>query len=306
MRRIIYTLFFLLASLFALIVSTDEDGWKLEVVAKIAPPLTLVGLPILVGLTIFLVVFIFKNHWGLFFIGLLIVGFSWVNVTGYNSVYANDKVNLKIATINLLWNNANHYEDAKNKISSLNPDVVILQEYYKETDLARITDLYPYVSEITPFSKDFSEIIIMSRYPFASEGSFKTGSRSVPISSIFVNGKTIGIMGVHTVSPTDKNRVDSWLNDLEGLSNTDLEKYDGFIMAGDFNANMTMKPFRNMINSNNLRVVNNYRPTWGTDIFKFGLIDNVLVSEKIYLKKFSVENIMGSDHALTYAELYIS
>jgi endonuclease/exonuclease/phosphatase (EEP) superfamily protein YafD len=188
----------------------------------------------------------------------------------------------------------------------MSPDIVILEEYNKDTDLVGLYTSYPYRADGEEGNLSISNTVILSKYPFASQESHPYMSSSLPSVEIIVSGTSVAIMGVHTMSPTSHERTIQWLSDLSEVGKWAVENKDkNIIIAGDFNANTSMKPFRDMVQIGELYITNKFIPTWGFESFKTGLIDNVLVSKNIQLKKIEVKDVVGSDHALTYVELQI-
>lgn len=234
---------------------------------------------------------------------------SFVSFNNVAMASTSESSNFKVASVNLLWNNKDRYYDIKESLSNLDLDAVFIEEHSDKYDFSKIKDVLPYRLDGDASGYDDSEVLLLSKTPFVSIEYIYLSDEMIPVGEVVINGRNTWLAPIHTVAPTSSSRSKRWAYDLAQVDAfIKNHKGDSFIFAGDYNANSGMQPFRELVNSNDLRLVSNSDSTWSPfvdSILKMTQLDNIVVSKDITYKQYRVMQAKGSDHAMLYAELHV-
>lgn len=213
--------------------------------------------------------------------------------------------NLRVATVNLLWNNDTGYRNIANAIEELEIDVLFVQEYNDENDVSNLLQDFPHITRTSKPGDLFSDVLILSQIPLSDTSFIQLSDKNIPSAYITLGQCTkIQLVSVHTVSGTSFERTQYWLNDMDALSS--YAYAPNIIMGGDFNGNNSMQPYRNFLIESGLEQKHSQFLTWGMiDGIKVLSLDHILASKNIRMVDSGIAGATGSDHSIIYADLYV-
>lgn len=268
--------------------------------------LSVMTIPLLFALSVFILLYILKGMLFKAVVMFIVITVGLVNATAFDTMDKSEESNITVATVNLLWDNENHYVKIKENLKKLDPDVVFIQEYNEEQDINNLLEDFPFIVRGSDDEEVLANVLIASKLLLEPEGTIQFYDKVVPHASIMLNGEKVHMVSIHTLSPTSNERAKGWIYDLNKIKEF-ASKFEGkLIMAGDFNANAGMQPFRSMINSTELQPSSYFNFTWGSKTqLKFTHLDHIVTIGGIKLNTSSVYGAPSSDHSIVYAELDI-
>ncbi|MDH3293770.1 MAG: endonuclease/exonuclease/phosphatase family protein [Acidimicrobiia bacterium] len=195
------------------------------------------------------------------------------------------------------------------QVSALNPDVLFLQESSRGflEVLGRQPELEPWAYRSNQEPGASAGVTVWSKWPM-SDMRFATldMERSLEATVALPDGN-IGVVAVHTISPTDRRGVGRWNEQLTALARHRFDRPT--IMAGDFNATEDHAPFRNLLNQGWTDSHDDkgcgLDQTWPTTTMPFPVmrLDHILVSDDFDVLSNEIVKIEGSDHLAVVARV---
>jgi endonuclease/exonuclease/phosphatase (EEP) superfamily protein YafD len=239
-------------------------------------------------------------------LAIAVVVFNPVSKVSLNDDEYNNS-SISIMTFNTLWNNELSPEDKLQQAKDFNPDILVLQEVLAENvpSYQSLLGDYPY-SEVGKY--DAYNIVIFSKIKPYETKHIVSADRVFPVMSFKDGQSIVDVVGIHTTSPVNQERYDSWWIQFQDLIKyyDEMKSIDGayersVVMLGDFNATPQHGTMRDLLSSG-LEYVNSHK-TWGLPGFPYLMaIDNILVSPKINVTMFKPGEANGSDHRALLAE----
>ncbi len=226
-----------------------------------------------------------------------------IRVMSYNILYKNDRV-----------------EEILANIAGAQPDIVVLQEA-QETFLdyshKSFTKTHPFFYPNYEEGKKFT-VTLYSKYPIKTieKPQMPRSKRQILHAQIERSGKIIDLIGLHSTSPKDDERLHErnlFLQDVADYAQNKVYENPNIrlILAGDFNSAPWTPPMRNIQNQarllGNPSILNYFGtwPAWAAPLF------SVPIDHIFYTKNFHNENYTrksyssGSDHFPIYADFYL-
>ncbi len=207
---------------------------------------------------------------------------------------------LRILSANLFLDN-NSYQEFKDLVSTIKPDVLALQEYTPRwhESLSRELDEFPHrISE--PMRGAFG-IALYSKHPIASGGLVKFGkglSYSIDV-ELSVDGGSLRVINVHPPPPSHQTAYEH-RNTLMADVAKAIKQHKTSIVVGDFNTTPWAGHFADMESRSGLlsaRRGNGIAATWPDSFFPLLIpIDHILVSKNIAVTSLKSVPVVGSDH----------
>jgi endonuclease/exonuclease/phosphatase (EEP) superfamily protein YafD len=153
---------------------------------------------------------------------------------------------------------------------------------------------------------------LYSRTPLTATGVRKHGSGFWQAQGTLTvqGGRPIAVESVHPCAPIGPSKDDCWFRDLADQPRADPKGGPLRLLLGDFNATVDHAPFRRLLDSgyrDSAEVVGEgLKPTWPTFKWLPGVVlDHVLVSEGIAVRRVQVFPVEGSDHRAVLAEIVV-
>ena len=207
---------------------------------------------------------------------------------------------LRVASYNLLQSAKDGRSAVVGWLSTLDADVVFLQEatarwasFFENADLPW-TVVPPRTSADQPFGT-------MALVPEDADVSFvDVMFRPSIVVSLDREGETITVLGIHAVSPYGSARATIRDAELSSLADWINQQTDHLIVTGDFNASPFSWSFRGLLDDSGLRNSMDgfgLQPTWPTtNIFLRIPIDHLLYTDGLVIVDRRVADSFGSDH----------
>lgn len=91
----------------------------------------------------------------------------------------------------------------------------------------------------------------------------------------------VTLMNIHTISPVTSSRTKIWLKELQAFISLFSSETKPLIVAGDFNATIGHKPFKDLMHLSNMRDASSGFTTWSNSKFipAWMHLDHILISE---------------------------
>lgn len=208
---------------------------------------------------------------------------------------------LKVTTVNVLYDNPDKAETLGKELDSLDSDIIFMVEYGPEVaeGLHPLSLKYKNIYFPENDNNDMPDIAIYSKYELYNTRTVWFKNRPILLAEINFNGETITVSTIHTMSPVNALRTQTWFEEFKKFEQIFGNIKTPLIVAGDFNASIGHRPYRDFVNNTNLKDTTlgvntwsnrNWIPTWMH-------LDHVLVS-KHWNKNADtiVGKGVGSDH----------
>ncbi len=209
-----------------------------------------------------------------------------------------------ILTCNLLWEAGSKAGGTIDSLRAAEADVIVFQEFtpaWQRRLKKDLWDLYPHRVE-RPMEGAFG-ICLASRLPFGQSWSATDdGGSPVAAGVILLEGRSIGILGVHPLPPMSPAMGRKWRASLASWP-TLLRRLqcDHQVLAGDFNSTPFSMGFQGLCEAAGLRdgargfgLVNTWIPV---PSMPAGLpLDHILISGALQLTDYRIGPPLESDH----------
>lgn len=200
------------------------------------------------------------------------------------------------------------------EIQQTDADIVFIQEMtdpmYRLWRSSGALDPYPY--EFNSIDNGAQGLAIFSKFPFLEKEIFEGPGFPQQRAVVEINGRELILWNVHTKSPVG-GAISQWKGDLDHVQSRLHSENGDVLMAGDFNATWSHKPFRDIIRDGVREVANDrgrgHSRTWPVDkgfavkTDGFIRIDHVLTKNNIRATSIREGAGNGSDHRSTITEL---
>ncbi len=222
-----------------------------------------------------------------------------------------DGVDLRLATLNMLWNNPTP-EQVIQVLDAYQPDIVALQETTPWWPLApaEVLEAYPYRA---PLAWELGRsVTLISRYPITAHQMRNGGGLRLqfPMLTIDVGGRQITVIAVHPPHPLRPHYARPRSNYLSNVAEAVGQADMPVIVLGDFNTTPFAPAFQDLLDATGLRNAADgfgYNPTWPVAFGSLGIpIDHVLVSAEFAVAGLQVGPRMGSDHAPLFVDVRLT
>lgn len=147
---------------------------------------------------------------------------------------------------------------------------------------------------------------LWSRWPIEDAEVLQAG-RALVVARIPGVGATVG--AVHTVAPSSPWRTRGWWQSFDAVQALAARTQGPLVVAGDWNATMGHSPLRRLVAGGRLRDAHTdagrrLARTWPAR-FPVALLDRVLVSPGIAVRRITEHRVPGSDHRAIAADLVV-
>lgn len=208
-----------------------------------------------------------------------------------------------VMSVNVLYTNEYAHKIVE-EVAEVSPDVLVVLEFAGTAQRA-MKDLGPLFTSsfivdndngITPGVAVFSKRELVN-----TNAVFTKGRPIVLVDYPLSDGDTVTIAGVHTASPVNPVRIETWDAELETLTNIARSHSEKpFIAAGDFNATVGHASFREMLTKGGLIDITSRLKTWTRFPWlpNFLHLDHIVVNSEIAaVTRPIVGKGYGSDHS---------
>jgi endonuclease/exonuclease/phosphatase (EEP) superfamily protein YafD len=227
----------------------------------------------------------------------------WLSTTPTETARAATAPNaLRLLHANVLRRNT-QYNEILDLIEREQPDVIVLQEI-DEAWMRAISPLrHAYAHAVAGPRSDNFGMAVLSRIEPQRAEVVRIGHAGVPsIECVFeIDGRPLTILATHPVPPVSLRLIDLRDDQLRRMAER-MRRTDGRkIIVGDLNVTMWSRPYRELIETTDLRNARRgfgVMPTWPANrpFFMHIPIDHVLVSDGIAVVDCRVGADVGSDH----------
>lgn len=212
-----------------------------------------------------------------------------------------DGIPLRVATFNVWGRNAD-LDAATDAVLAMDADLVVLQELRRPGTaviLERLGEAFPFRLDCS--ATRYCGMAIASRHPLRQvEAGPSDGERPARIRALAsIDDQTIEIVAIHTVyplRPTRQARDFAWMEAHIAAGRHPM------IVLGDFNATPWSSHMVAFGRASGLARVGTFGATWPAPgvvrgwPFPFALIDHVMVSDDIGVRRWDIAPPAGSDH----------
>jgi endonuclease/exonuclease/phosphatase (EEP) superfamily protein YafD len=216
---------------------------------------------------------------------------------------------IRIMTSNLLKSNRD-FLGHLDYIQTVNPDVIVFQEYtyYGDEAFYDSLDAYPH-RLLIPKPHAFG-IALYSKYEIAQSDVIALFNLELPALKvdITVGDASLRILGAHPTAPISLNRYNMRSRQLTALA-TDVADYSGpLVFVGDLNITPWSAHFRSFMKQSGLydgRRGFGVLPTWPSNIFALSIpIDHIMVNERAEVLNIETsDGLTQSDHKAVWADI---
>ena len=211
-----------------------------------------------------------------------------------------DKKPLIITTVNVLLTNKDKGFRIGEELKTIDPDIVIVQEYDANIGygMSSFLDNYMYCFIAEDGEDGIPDVAIFSKHELFDKRFVYIENRPVLLADIEYEYKPVTIGAVHTKSPTDPERTTVWLEELRYFRIA-FQMNQPVIIGGDFNATISHGPFRDVLTEAHLTDLTSGLNTWSSHdgIPEYLHLDHILASPDWVLTEKATKSLgLGSDH----------
>lgn len=264
------------------------------------------------------------RRWLLLAPALLVIAFHlwWVlpDYSGASAIpaEAQEAPRLNLVTSNILFGNTRLEEHAQ-ALADHEPDVLFLQEYQR--GFAAHLESAGLTAELPHFREAFAPgwltgIAVYSRYPLENLDVLFVSNRPVIQADITVDGETVRIFNIHSISPGGRWVVNPWNDGWRTYTELFEAEESPFLVAGDFNMTQHHNWYGEL-KEIGLKSCHEERGRGNATTWPYGdgrmlyrllppiRIDHVFVSEGLTCMSISEGEAIGTDHRPVIATLAI-
>jgi endonuclease/exonuclease/phosphatase (EEP) superfamily protein YafD len=253
--------------------------------------------------------------------GYAILGVALVNLLVVLPLYIGspaeaklEAFSIRVMSYNLLSTNEN-YPEVIEYIESVDPDLILLHEASRPWEVAMEAAELDY-QIIRPRSDDliFGTLVLVKgdAVEAISYGFAASSARAVELEYTPEGwATTLAVLGTHPLAPTDQERADLRDAQLGFAAKWATSRNGAFVVVGDFNATPWSWPFRQLIDSSDLR--NSQRgfglqPTFSAEsnLLLRVPIDHLLHSPALEVTDRELGPPLGSDHFPLLVDLQLA
>ena len=252
--------------------------------------------------------------WLLFLVCLALFASSTIPVLGFSfgkpAVSGNARASLRVAAFNKLLTNDDTTQ-IYSRINSLEPDIVGLVEV-KQTDFNQLNRSlrlpYQYMSQHKYGLGSKSEFSLFSKHPISQVYIHSLDRYGAVLQAeLKISQKHLSVFIVHATVPLAPKLLKERDSGLRKLAKKLNRKTGRVLVMGDFNLTPWSRTYQRFSNS----AKKYYNPAQGSGlkftwrfIWPFAAqIDHIFATRNIKTKRFAVDQYLGSDHKLIYADL---
>jgi len=215
---------------------------------------------------------------------------------------------LRVMSSNLLASNANASAHIR-YIESIDPDLIVFQEYTNDWDVALSQGLRDYKHKVTaPIDSPFG-IAIYSKIPLFQSGVVNLPTTSTPsVKAIVALGdKRITVLGVHPPPPISNYLYDERNRFLQKVADLSAQLGGDMIVVGDLNVTPWSQHFRDFLDEAGLkdgRVKQGVLATWPAAFFPLQIpIDHILAGSNVNVVSLHTSSGLTSDHRTLWGDI---
>ena len=232
---------------------------------------------------------------------LVFVTQPWALVPIGNAGVAKDETSIKVLSWNVLVSNPSS-DTIRNLIVEADPDVIVLIEVRPGLidSLELGSSAYPTIVEQPSWGGE--GIAVLSRVPDTQVEflDFEFEYQPGVLAKLSLNGKTVKLVGLHTLSPVPLYRAAVRDRQIESVCSWASKQTVPVCICGDFNTTPWTRPFQRLLESgfvDSRRQVGNC-PSWPAPLGVFGIpIDHVLTKGDCRVfNRTVIRRDLGSDH----------
>ncbi len=208
---------------------------------------------------------------------------------------------LKVMTSNV-WANNSDYDGYVDYVQTVNPDVIVIQEYTTAWDDALTTQLVQYPHTLRYPEENPFGIAVFSKYPLTDGRAFLVSRNTTPSIDVTVdvNGTALKILGTHPLPPVSLVTHHLRNEHLEALAEFIRYESGPTIVMGDLNITPWSQPFQHLVARAGLldgRRGHGVLPTWPSWFYPLQIpIDHILVKPSITVTELENSEALKSDH----------
>ncbi len=218
---------------------------------------------------------------------------------------------LRIMTSNLLVSNQ-HHQEYIDHILSVNPDVVVFQEYSDQWHAAFQASLTAYPYKVTlPKPHPFG-MALYSKFEIIESEVLQLFNPELPAikARLVVGDTTLQIIGAHPTAPVSHNRYEMRSRQLNALATEAADTSDPLVLMGDLNITPWSAHFASFVQLSDLydgRRGFGVLPTWPSQFFFLQIpIDHIMINSAVEITELKTgSNVKGSDHKSLWADIRI-
>jgi endonuclease/exonuclease/phosphatase (EEP) superfamily protein YafD len=261
-----------------------------------------------------LIIVLFRKRYKSAGVFILCLGIHFVDVVRSQAAPVLDQITdgpeLRILTSNLFATNTD-YESHVQFITSVDPDIIVFQEYTYawQTALSDALEAYVYKIEV-PAHHAFGNALY-SKYPLSDiqTPALLNVSRKSVEGTVTVSGASLRIFGTHTLPPMSAEMYEARNSHLQKLAK-DAGNYDApMVVMGDLNISPWSNHFRDFVENGKLydaRRGQGILPTWPTHIPLLQIpIDHILHNDGVRVLSINTSSNHSSDHKGIWADIRI-
>ena len=218
---------------------------------------------------------------------------------------------LRVMSSNLLAGNIN-YDAHVRFIKSVNPDVIVFQEYTFDWQTALVPALEDYAYRIeVPALHAFGNALF-SKYPLKDidTPALVNSSRKSVDGTIVFDGATLRVFGTHPPPPMSQRFYEDRNTHLQKLAAIASAYTEPMVVMGDLNITPWSSHFQSFINNANLfdgRRGQGILPTWPVEIPLLQIpIDHILLNRGVRVVSLQVSSDLESDHKAIWADIVLN
>lgn len=218
---------------------------------------------------------------------------------------------LRIMSSNLLASNTD-YDAHVQIIKSVNPDVIVFQEYTYAWQAALSFALgeYPYKVEV-PAHHAFGNALY-SKYPLqnARTPALVVDSRKSVDATMVIDETTLRVFGTHPPPPMSQRMHEERNLHLQRLGDNVQSYTAPMIVLGDLNISPWSTHFREFVSNAKLydaRRGQGLLPTWSIEMPLLQIpIDHILFNERVRVLSMQTSSDVKSDHKVIWADITVA
>ena len=221
---------------------------------------------------------------------------------------------LKIMSMNV-WGDNLEYQQVIDHVNDVSPDVLLIIEYSNQwnQELQALHSSYPY--RLSQPRWHGYGIALFSKRPLENSEVWQLTADQTDVpaltAEVKVGGRNVRLAGLHTMSPTNSQRLDLRNTQMKQIANYLSDSTEPTILVGDFNCTPWSPYFKDLLKTfgyRDSRQGQGYLASWNleTPALFWIPIDHGLVSNEIHVHRRSVGTACGSDHRPMILEVSVA
>ncbi len=265
-------------------------------------------------ISVFLVLAVFrKKRWAMALLSVCLLVHVFEIVTSQiprSSTIESEAQTIRLMTSNLLASNMDIRLQVE-YIKSVDPDVIVFQEYTSSWDAALRGSLVELPYRITRTIDSPFGIAIFSklRLEEARITHFGNPARPSVDATVSIAGQRLRLLGTHPPPPLSEGLYQERNIQMQNIAMM-AEAYDApLVVLGDFNMTPWSSHFDDFIQTSGLHDARRgfgVLPTWPSTFFPLQIpIDHVVASEEVSVVEMATSDGLGSDHRTLWVDVQL-